>query len=105
MTCHLLDCLLTIENLPQNCPKEWLEKYFVFAAIWSFGSTLYQDQHTDWRMEFSKFWLSEFRGVSFPENACVFDYFVEKNSKQFRLWQESVPKYEPDTDIPLQVKK
>lgn len=103
MTCHLLDCLLTSDVSPQNWSKEWYEKYFVFAAIWGFGSTLYQDQQTDWRLEFSRFWVGEFQSVRFPDNSCVFDFYVDKTTKQFKLWGELVPKYEPDTDIPLQV--
>lgn len=103
MTCNLLDCLLTSDNLPANSPKEWYEIYFIFAVIWGFGSCLHEDQQTDWRAEFSKFWISEFQNVTFPENACVFDYFVDNTTKQFKLWNDLVPKYEIDTDTPLQV--
>lgn len=103
MTCHLLDCLLTIENLPKNCPKDWYEIYFIFAAIWGFGSSFHEDQQTDWRMEFSKFWISEYQTIQFPDNSCVFDYYVDKNTKKFKLWEEMIPKYDIDTDIPLQV--
>lgn len=103
MTCHLLDCVLTPENIPKNSPKEWFEIYFIFAAIWGFGSSLYEDQQIDWRMEFSRFWISEFQNVQFPDSSCVFDYYVDQNTKQFRLWEDLVPKYQIDTDIPLQV--
>lgn len=105
MTCHLLDCLLTPDNLPKNCPKDWYEIYFVFAAIWGFGSSLFEDQQIDWRIEFSKFWIHEYQSIQFPDNnnACVFDYYVDKNTKQFKLWEDLVPKYEIDSDIPLQV--
>lgn len=101
MTCHLLDCLL--DFIPKNSPKDWYETNFIFAAIWGFGSSFYEDQQINWRMEFSRFWISEFQSTHFPENACVFDYYVDQNTKQFRLWEEIVPKYEIDTDIPLQV--
>lgn len=104
MTCHLLDCLLTRENVPANCPREWYELYFVFAAIWGFGSTLSQDQQTDWRMEFSKFWINEFQAIPFDDNANVFDYYVDVKSKAFKLWDELVPQHELDPDIPLQVR-
>lgn len=107
MTCHLLDCLLTPENVPKNSPKDWYEIYFIFAAIWGFGSSFYEDQQIDWRMEFSRFWRmefsSEYQSVQFPENSCVFDYYIDQNTKQFKLWEEMVPTYEIDTDIPLQV--
>ena len=44
LVCQLLDCLLTTENCPTDSPKEWFETYFVFAAVWGFGSATYQDQ-------------------------------------------------------------
>lgn len=103
MTCYLLDCLLTPENLPAKCPKEWYEIYFVFAAIWGFGSTLYQDQQIDWRLEFSKFWIAEFQAIKFPEHGTVFDYFVDPKTKEFVHWNKLIPKYDLDIECPLQV--
>ncbi|KAM6104169.1 LOW QUALITY PROTEIN: dynein axonemal heavy chain 11 [Theristicus caerulescens] len=41
--CSLLDCLLTPENVPMDCPREVYEMYFVFACIWAFGGALSQD--------------------------------------------------------------
>lgn len=103
MTCNLLDCLLIPKNVPANCSKDWYEVYFVFAVIWGFGSSLYEDQQTDWRMEFSRFWISEFQSKFFPENSCIFDYYVDKVTKEFKLWHQLVPKFEIDSDTPLQV--
>lgn len=42
--CYLLECLLTPENTPPDCNKELYELYFVFAAVWSFGGSMFQDQ-------------------------------------------------------------
>lgn len=42
--CYLLECLLTTEDVPADCPKETYELYFVFAAIWAFGGAMTQDQ-------------------------------------------------------------
>lgn len=47
MLCHLLECLLTPEHTPPDCPKELYELYFVFAAVWAFGGALFQDQVHD----------------------------------------------------------
>jgi dynein heavy chain len=44
MLCNLLECVLTPENTPADCPKEWYELYFVFCCIWAFGGCLFQDQ-------------------------------------------------------------
>ncbi|KAG8128896.1 hypothetical protein E2320_015667, partial [Naja naja] len=35
MLCYLLECLLTKENTPPDCPKDLYELYFVFAAVWA----------------------------------------------------------------------
>lgn len=42
--CYLLECLLTTEDIPADCPKETYELYFAFAAIWAFGGAMVQDQ-------------------------------------------------------------
>lgn len=44
MLCYLLECLLTPENTPPDCPKELYELYFVFACVWAFGGVTFQDQ-------------------------------------------------------------
>ncbi len=44
LLCNLLECLITPESVPSDSPKEWIETYFVFAAVWAFGSATYQDQ-------------------------------------------------------------
>ena len=42
--CYLLEVLLTPENTPPDSPKEHYELYFVFASIWAFGGSMFQDQ-------------------------------------------------------------
>ena len=42
--CYLLEALLTPENTPPDCSKELYELYFVFAAVWAFGGSMFQDQ-------------------------------------------------------------
>lgn len=44
MLCCFLECILTPENTPSDCPKEWYELYFVFCCVWAFGGCLFQDQ-------------------------------------------------------------
>lgn len=44
MLCNLLECILTPENTPPDCPKELYELYFVFCIVWAFGGCLFQDQ-------------------------------------------------------------
>lgn len=44
--CFLLEAFLNAKNTPPDCPKEWYELYFVFAAVWAFGGSMFQDQVT-----------------------------------------------------------
>ncbi|XP_022915026.2 dynein beta chain, ciliary isoform X1 [Onthophagus taurus] len=102
MLCHLLDCLLSPINTPQDCPKEWYELYFVFSSVWAFGSAMFQEQATDYRVEFTKWWVNEFKSVKFPTGGTVFDYFIDCETKQFVPWAESLGRFELDPDMPLQ---
>ncbi|XP_057668614.1 dynein beta chain, ciliary [Diorhabda carinulata] len=102
MLCHLLDCTLTPQNTPTDCPKEWYELYFVFCCVWAFGSAMFQEQATDYRVEFTKWWLNEFKTVKFPTGGTIFDYYLDHETKQFVPWTESLGKFELDSDVPLQ---
>uniref|UniRef100_A0A3Q3DHJ9 Dynein axonemal heavy chain 17 n=1 Tax=Hippocampus comes TaxID=109280 RepID=A0A3Q3DHJ9_HIPCM len=102
MLCYLLECLLTPENVPPDSAKELYELYFVFAAVWAFGGALFQDQLVDYRVEFSKWWVAEFKSIKFPSQGTVFDYYVDSESKKFEPWSKMVPMFEMDADTPLQ---
>ncbi|XP_076398736.1 dynein axonemal heavy chain 9 isoform X2 [Peromyscus maniculatus bairdii] len=102
MLCYLLECLLTKEDIPADCPKELYELYFVFAAIWAFGGAVVQDQLVDYRAEFSKWWLTEFKTVKFPSQGTVFDYYIDPATKKFEPWAKLIPQFEFDPEMPLQ---
>ncbi|XP_070509872.1 dynein beta chain, ciliary-like [Chironomus tepperi] len=102
MTCFLLDCLLTPQNIPPESSRDLYEQYFCFASIWGFGSACFQDQLLDWRNEFSKMWTGEFKDVKFPPAGTVFSYYIDSKTKEFCPWSDLVGKYEMDPDIPLQ---
>ncbi|XP_030631015.1 dynein heavy chain 17, axonemal-like [Chanos chanos] len=99
---HLMECLLVPENTPPDSSKELYELYFVFACVWAFGAALFQDQLTDYRVEFSKWWVNEFKTIKFPSSGTVFDYYIDRESKKFTPWTETVPKFELNPDLPLQ---
>ncbi|XP_076855598.1 dynein axonemal heavy chain 17-like [Brachyhypopomus gauderio] len=99
---YLMECLLVPENTPSDSSKELYELYLVFACIWAFGGAIFQDQLTDYRVEFSKWWVSEFKSIKFPSQGTVFDYYIDRESKKFTPWTEKVPKFTLDPDIPLQ---
>lgn len=55
-------------------------------------------------MEFSKWWCTEFKTVKFPSTGTVFDYCIDSETKKFVPWSDSVPGFEFDPDMPLQVR-
>jgi dynein heavy chain len=74
----------------------------VFAAVWAFGGAMFQDQLVDYRVEFSKWWVTEFKNIKFPSQGTVFDYYLEPESKKWGPWSDKVPQFYFDSDIPLQ---
>uniref|UniRef100_UPI0035900BF2 dynein axonemal heavy chain 17-like n=1 Tax=Myxine glutinosa TaxID=7769 RepID=UPI0035900BF2 len=98
----LNEALMVPENIPVDSSKELIEIYFVFAAIWAFGGAMFQDQLVDYRVEFSKWWVNEFKAVKFPSQGTVFDYCIDRESKKFVSWTDRVPKFQLDPDLPLQ---
>ena len=57
----------------------------------------------DYRVEFSKWWVTEFKNIKFPSQGTVFDYFLDAETKKWTPWTEKVPKFEHDPEMPLQV--
>ncbi|NXS46386.1 DYH9 protein, partial [Balaeniceps rex] len=102
MLCYLLECLLTEENTPPDCPKEIYELYFVFAAVWAFGGSMFQDQLVDYRVKFSKWWVAEFKTIKFPSQGTVFDFYIDPETKKFEPWSKLIPQFEFDPEMPLQ---
>ncbi|XP_075759566.1 dynein axonemal heavy chain 9 isoform X2 [Pelodiscus sinensis] len=102
MLCYLLECLLTPEHTPPDCPKELYELYFVFAAVWALGGAMFQDQLVDYRVEFSKWWVTEFKTIKFPSQGTVFDFYVDPETKKFEPWSKLIPPFEFDPEVPLQ---
>ncbi len=74
----------------------------MFACVWAYGSALYFDGTLDYRAEFSKWWLNEFKAVKFPPNGTVFDFYVDPQQQEMVPWVQRVPKFELDPDLPLQ---
>lgn len=104
--CHLLEVHLTPTNTPADAPKEVYESFFVFCAVWAFGSALVQDQIVDYRGEFSKWWMEEFKTVKFPistSGGTVFDFYIDPASKKFEPWSKKVGEFILDPSEPLQV--
>ncbi|MGH0119442.1 UNVERIFIED_CONTAM: hypothetical protein FKN15_024185 [Acipenser sinensis] len=99
---YLMECLLIPANAPPDSPKDLYELYFVFSCIWAFGGAMFQDQMLDYRVEFSKWWVNEFKTIKFPSLGTVFDYYIDPDTKKFMSWADKVPKFVLDPDLPLQ---
>ena len=57
----------------------------------------------DYRVEFSKWFIHEFRSVKFPAQGTVFDYSIDPQSKRFEPWSKLVDDMNFDPDLPVQV--
>ncbi|CAH8851278.1 unnamed protein product [Trichobilharzia szidati] len=105
MLCYLLECILDIQSKSKDTrefTKENYEMLFVFCCVWSFGGCLFKDQLCDYRVEFSKWWLNEFKQVKFPSGGTIFDFFWSLTTRKFESWSTRLTKCELDPDIPLQ---
>ncbi|OXB61088.1 hypothetical protein ASZ78_013651 [Callipepla squamata] len=102
MILYLLECLLTPHTVPPDSPRELYELYFVFACTWAFGGAMFQDQLMDYRVEFSKWWVKEFKAVKFPAQGTIFDYYIDPETKKFMPWTDKVPTFKLDPEVPLQ---
>jgi dynein heavy chain len=99
--CTMLGLMLTEETTPEGCSKEDYELYFAWCCVWAFGGALFKDQLVDWREEFSKWWITEFKTVRFPPQGNVFDYWIRAADKKFVSWSERVPDFEYDSEKPV----
>ena len=61
-------------------------------------------QLVDHRVEFTKWWHSEFKAVKFPQVGTVFDYFIDPATNRFESWSRKVEPFTLDPDQPLQVR-
>jgi len=87
----------------KECAKI-LETWFVFCAVWAFGSSLTIRDGEDYRKLFSDFWKSEFKSVRIPARETVFDYWLDPESLSFEVWKNS-PHFEEieyDSSVPMQ---
>ncbi|DBB00312.1 TPA: Dynein beta chain, flagellar outer arm [Trebouxia sp. C0004] len=98
--CKVLESILPQEAVRGAPPpdKKLLEHQFVFACVWAFGGCMLVDKVSDYRTQFSKWWISEYKNVQFPEKGMVFDYYVDDASCSMVPWENKVPSfsYMPD---------
>ena len=57
----------------------------------------------DHRVEFSKWWVAEFKAVKFPSTGTVFDYYVDSETKKFEPWSKKIKPFQLVPDVSLKV--
>ncbi|KAF5834390.1 hypothetical protein DUNSADRAFT_8976 [Dunaliella salina] len=94
--CKILEGILPKESVRGAPPpdKKLLEYHFVFACIWAFGGCMLVDKVYDFRTQFSKWWISEWKNVQFPEKGLVYDYYVDEAQCLMVPWEDKVPKFQ-----------
>jgi dynein heavy chain len=70
--------------------KKLLEYHFVFACVWAFGGCMLVDKVYDYRTQFSKWWITEWKNVQFPEKGLVYDYYVDETQCLMVPWEDKV---------------
>jgi dynein heavy chain, axonemal len=100
---RVLDSLLITENIPKNMQNEAvvIESYFVFAAIWAFGSGFTVTDGIDMRKNFSSWWKSKWTRVKMPTKGQIYDFFVDKGTYKFNPWVQIVPSISYDSSTPM----
>eukprot|EP00201_Polytomella_parva_P017476 CAMPEP_0175071536 /NCGR_PEP_ID=MMETSP0052_2-20121109/19298_1 /TAXON_ID=51329 ORGANISM="Polytomella parva, Strain SAG 63-3" /NCGR_SAMPLE_ID=MMETSP0052_2 /ASSEMBLY_ACC=CAM_ASM_000194 /LENGTH=4543 /DNA_ID=CAMNT_0016338719 /DNA_START=12 /DNA_END=13643 /DNA_ORIENTATION=- len=94
--CKILEGILPKESVRGAPPpdKKLLEYHFVFACVWAFGACMFVDKVYDYRTQFSKWWIAEWKNVQFPEKGLVYDYFVDEAQCLMAPWEEKVHKFQ-----------
>ena len=93
---NFLQGLWVVDNIGTK-DASMLEIYFVFAAVWGFGSAFSITSGTDYRKKFSQYWKDTYKTIKFPHRGEVYDVFVDKAKKDFASWSEVVPELEFDS--------
>ena len=53
-------------------------------------------------MDFTKWWVMEYKTIKFPSAGTVFDYYIDPASHSFKPWTTIVPEFEYEPELPLQ---
>ena len=93
--CKILESMLPAEAVRGGPPpdRKLLEAQFVFACVWAIGGCMLVDKVVDFRTQFSKWWMSEWKSVFYPDKGVVFDYYVDEKTSQMVHWEDKVPSF------------
>lgn len=91
----------------EKMEKADLELYFnlilIFSFIWSVGGNLFDGQPWNSRQKYSQFIKSKILKVftSFPFEGDIYDYFIDFENKEFKAWNDVVPEFVYDSNVPF----
>eukprot|EP00232_Nephroselmis_pyriformis_P019075 CAMPEP_0182900652 /NCGR_PEP_ID=MMETSP0034_2-20130328/28990_1 /TAXON_ID=156128 /ORGANISM="Nephroselmis pyriformis, Strain CCMP717" /LENGTH=4527 /DNA_ID=CAMNT_0025034901 /DNA_START=131 /DNA_END=13711 /DNA_ORIENTATION=+ len=99
--CKILDGILPREIVRGAPPpdEKLLENQFVFSMVWALGGAMMVDKVSDFRTAFSKWWVSEWKSVKFPDQGVVFDYYVDEQQVLMVPWEDRVQSYAYSNDL------
>jgi dynein heavy chain, axonemal len=99
--CNFFDSIANAENgldvkEEVDAYLELVQKYFIFAMIWSIGGTIDEESRKKLDMLFREL------EPAFPSKDTVYEYFIEPKSRTWKYWEERVPQnWKPSEDIPM----
>jgi dynein heavy chain len=98
--CSLMDSLIREEyGVNVGNLDTMLNKYFVFALIWTIGGNL-QDGSLKHFEEYARTVIPEIV-LDFPFDHSVWDFMVDPTSGNWTLWQDLVPEFHYDPNAPF----
>eukprot|EP00854_Cymbomonas_tetramitiformis_P002137 gene2137-2836_t len=99
--CKILEGIIPKEPVRGAPPpdKKLMEYNFVFAVTWALGGAMFVDKVTDYRLQFSKWWVSEWKNVAYPEKGLVFDFYVDEKQIMMVPWSEKAEKTQKKADL------
>jgi len=97
--CFFLEGLLVEENVGRTAER--FETFFVYAAVWAFGSAMSVTSGVDYRKRFSIWWKETWKTIKFPHRGEVFDYHVDPKKGEFAAWAEIVPEITYSSTTPM----
>lgn len=65
----------------------FIEQWFALSAVWAFGGSLSLFEGEDYKRGFSKFFLTEYKGI-IKLGKSVFDCFIDAKTNDFAEWND-----------------
>jgi dynein heavy chain len=86
-TLKIFDAIFSLGTDEDRKNLNFLEQWFGLAAIWAFGGSVSLFEGEDYKKAFSKFFLTEYKGVMKMNKSC-FDCYIDPKTNEFYDWSE-----------------